>query len=111
MAVHSSPADRVHAAMKHMEPSALQAVLDGAAADAGLAELSPGHHAVLAVGELRNPSIQSTKTPLTIYIGVKAVCVAAGRLTQLTKTSFAPYFGVKAIRVDHARQIRGGRRA
>jgi hypothetical protein len=60
-------ADRVDAAVKHMQAAALDAVVDGVERQAERGELAAGHHAVLAGRERREASVGWTRATLTVY--------------------------------------------
>ena len=54
---HRRMADQIHTAMHAMETAMCQAVRDRAAADAGIDQLPPAHHSVLARSEPGDPAI------------------------------------------------------
>jgi hypothetical protein len=64
--------------MHEVQPTTLEAVVDGTPAEPKAGELRAGDHAVLAVRERRDQGVEPTSATLTIYFMVKCTLVSHG---------------------------------
>jgi hypothetical protein len=66
-AIHgkAAMAHRIDAAVHHVEPAAAESPIDSALAQAGVDELSPRDHAVLALSNCRDHAVHETNIAFT----------------------------------------------